>query len=150
MNRARWRTPIVVFACGTIVLLISFGTRTSFGLFLMPVTDGLGWGREAFAFALALQNLLWGLFVPVAGALADKFGPGRVIAAAGATELIVCLMAIRDNVLPPTINYHTPDPPCDLDYIPNQSRETRCQHALSNSFGFGGQNVTLVASRFTG
>ena len=74
---------------------------------------------------------------------------GHLIAAAGATELIVCLMAIRDNVLPPTINYHTLDPACDLDYIPNQSRETLCQHALSNSFGFGGQNVSLVASRFT-
>ncbi len=75
---------------------------------------------------------------------------GHLIAAAGATELIVCLMAIRDGVLPPTINYHTPDPQCDLDYIPNQSRETPCQHALSNSFGFGGQNITLIASRFTG
>lgn len=88
MHRSSWRTPIVVLACGTIVLLISFGTRTSFGLFLVPVTDGLGWGREAFAFALALQNLLWGLFVPVAGALADKFGSGRVIAAAGVTYAV--------------------------------------------------------------
>ena len=72
---------------------------------------------------------------------------GHLIAAAGATELIVCLMALRDGVLPPTINYHNPDPECDLDYIPNQARETRCDHALSNSFGFGGQNITLVVSR---
>jgi 3-oxoacyl-[acyl-carrier-protein] synthase II len=75
---------------------------------------------------------------------------GHLIAAAGATELIVCLLAIRDGVLPPTINYHTPDPECDLDYIPNQARQAPCQHALSNSFGFGGQNVTLIASRFDG
>jgi 3-oxoacyl-[acyl-carrier-protein] synthase II len=75
---------------------------------------------------------------------------GHLIAAAGATELIVCLLAIRDGLLPPTINYHTPDPECDLDYIPNQARETRCDHALSNSFGFGGQNITLIASRFKG
>lgn len=75
---------------------------------------------------------------------------GHLIAAAGATELIVCLLAIRDNVLPPTINYETPDPDCDLDYIPNQARETRCDVAASNSFGFGGQNVTLIASRFRG
>jgi 3-oxoacyl-[acyl-carrier-protein] synthase II len=75
---------------------------------------------------------------------------GHLIAAAGATELIVCLLAIRDGVLPPTINYHTPDPECDLDYIPNQARQATCQHALSNSFGFGGQNVTLIASRFDG
>lgn len=75
---------------------------------------------------------------------------GHLIAAAGATELILCLLAIRDNVLPPTINYENPDPDCDLDYIPNAAREARCDHALSNSFGFGGQNVTLAVSRFTG
>ncbi len=75
---------------------------------------------------------------------------GHLIAAAGATELIVCLLAIRDGLLPPTINYHTPDPECDLDYIPNQARETKCDHALSNSFGFGGQNIALIASRFKG
>jgi 3-oxoacyl-[acyl-carrier-protein] synthase II len=72
---------------------------------------------------------------------------GHLIAAAGATEVIVSLMAIRDRVLPPTINYHTPDPDCDLDYIPNTARQAKCDHALSNSFGFGGQNITLIVSR---
>jgi 3-oxoacyl-[acyl-carrier-protein] synthase II len=72
---------------------------------------------------------------------------GHLIAASGATELIVCLLALRDQVLPPTINYETPDPLCDLDYIPNHARQSKLSHALSNSFGFGGQNVTLVVSK---
>ncbi|MDA0657346.1 MAG: beta-ketoacyl-[acyl-carrier-protein] synthase family protein [Planctomycetota bacterium] len=74
---------------------------------------------------------------------------GHLIAAAGVTELIVCLMSIRDGVLPPTTNYEEPDPECDLDYIPNQPRETKCDIALNNSFGFGGQNITLIVGRYS-
>ena len=73
---------------------------------------------------------------------------GHLIAAAGVTEAIICLMAFRDNVLPPTINYDNPDPDCDLDYIPNHARSTKCNVALNNSFGFGGQNITLALARF--
>jgi 3-oxoacyl-[acyl-carrier-protein] synthase II len=72
---------------------------------------------------------------------------GHLIAAAGATELIVCLMALRDGVAPPTINYETPDPNCDLDYVPNAARDVPCRTTVSNSFGFGGQNISLIARK---
>jgi 3-oxoacyl-[acyl-carrier-protein] synthase II len=73
---------------------------------------------------------------------------GHLIAAAGVVELVICVEAMRKGVLPPTINYQTPDPECDLDYIPNVAREHRVDHVLSNSFGFGGQNIALTVSRF--
>jgi len=75
---------------------------------------------------------------------------GHLIAAAGSAEAIVCLLAIRDGIIPPTINYETPDPDCDLDYTPNTPREKPVTRALSNSFGFGGQNISLIFSAFKG
>ncbi len=75
---------------------------------------------------------------------------GHLIAAAGATELITCVLALRDGILPPTMNYQNPDPNCDLDYIPNEPRKADVKTALSNSFGFGGQNDTLVIRKFEG
>lgn len=75
---------------------------------------------------------------------------GHLIAAAGVTEMIVCLMALRDQTLPPTINQDVSDPDCDLDYVPNVARPSKLNVALNNSFGFGGQNVTLALGRFTG
>ena len=69
---------------------------------------------------------------------------GHLIAGAGAVELITCLLAIRDGLIPPTINYREPDPNCDLDYVPNKSRKATVRTCLSNSFGFGGQNDTLI------
>lgn len=73
---------------------------------------------------------------------------GHLIAAAGVTEMIVCLLAIRDNCIPPTINLENPDPLCDLDYVPGVAREAEVKVALNNSFGFGGQNVTLAVGQF--
>ncbi len=73
---------------------------------------------------------------------------GHLIAAAGVVELVISITALRKGIIPPTINYETPDPVCDLDYVPNTAREVRFHHVLSNSFGFGGQNIALVASRY--
>lgn len=73
---------------------------------------------------------------------------GHMIAAAGAVELIISALTIRDGILPPTLNYRTPDPTCDLDYVPNTARRKRVSVVLSNSFGFGGQNIALVVRRF--
>lgn len=73
---------------------------------------------------------------------------GHLIAAAGATECAYCLLAIRDNVAPPTINFEVRDPDCDLDYVPNVKRNVKIDVALSNSFGFGGQDVSLLVRRY--
>ncbi len=75
---------------------------------------------------------------------------GHLIAAAGVVELITCVLAIRDGVVPPTTNYQNPDPKCDLDYVPNRARKVEVRTVLSNSFGFGGQNNSLVVQRFAG
>ena len=72
---------------------------------------------------------------------------GHILGGAGAVEAVACIMALRDQVLPPTINYEVPDPECDLDYIPNEARPASLDHAMSNSFGFGGHNVSLIFSR---
>src|SRR5262245_36922388 len=79
----RWRTPAVILVCGGLILGIALGTRQSFGLFLRPMSMDLGWGREAFSFAIALQNLVWGFAMPFAGAIADRYGAGRVLVAGG-------------------------------------------------------------------
>lgn len=73
---------------------------------------------------------------------------GHLLGAAGAVEFIVCVLAIKNGIIPPTINYEYPDPECDLDYVPNIKRPGKVDVALSNSFGFGGQNACLVARKF--
>jgi 3-oxoacyl-(acyl-carrier-protein) synthase len=73
---------------------------------------------------------------------------GHMMGATGALEAIFCVQAVREGILPPTIHYQTPDPECDLDYIPNQAREKKIEVAISNAFGFGGHNAVLVIRRW--
>ena len=91
-----WRTPTVVLVCGGIILTLAMGTRQGFGLFLQPMTLDHGWSRETFAFAMALQNLIWGMAQPFFGMIADRKGAGRVLvtgAALYATGLVLMAMA---------------------------------------------------------
>ena len=79
-----------------------------------------------------------------------KGATGHMLGAAGAVEMAICAKSIQTNLIPPTINYETPDPECDLDYVPNTAREMTVSAALNNSFGFGGHNATMVARKFVG
>jgi 3-oxoacyl-[acyl-carrier-protein] synthase II len=85
--------------------------------------------------------------VPVSS---TKSMTGHLLGATGAVEAIVSILAIRESLIPATIHYQNPDPECDLDYVPNQPRKAELKHVMSNSFGFGGHNATLVFSRFDG
>jgi 3-oxoacyl-[acyl-carrier-protein] synthase II len=74
---------------------------------------------------------------------------GHLIGATGAAELITCVLAIRDNIVPPTMNLNDPDPALDLDYVPNNARKMKVDIAVNESFGFGGQNDVVIIKRFT-
>jgi MFS family permease len=80
---ATWRTPVVIIGFGCLIAMMSFGPRSSLGFFLTPLSSANHWGRDVFAFALALQNLLWGVGQPIAGAIADRYGTARVLCAGG-------------------------------------------------------------------
>jgi MFS family permease len=79
----QWRTPVVVVVCGGLILTLCLGIRQSFGLYLAPMTQAYGWGRETFSFAIAIQNLTWGLAQPITGMIADRYGAGRVAVTGG-------------------------------------------------------------------
>ncbi len=83
MSETPRRNPMIVLICGTTILLVTFGVRQNYGLLMAPISADLHWGREVFAFAIAMQSLVWGLSTPIAGWIADRYGPAKV-AAAGA------------------------------------------------------------------
>jgi 3-oxoacyl-[acyl-carrier-protein] synthase II len=74
---------------------------------------------------------------------------GHLLGAAGGLEAVICVKTLEDEILPPTINYENPDPECDLDYVPNRARPTKVQNIMSNSFGFGGHNASIIISRYS-
>jgi MFS family permease len=102
VNAMRWRVPaVVVLLCGGLILMAALGSRQSLGLFLRPISLDLGWGREVFSFAIALQNLIWGLAMPFAGAIADRYGAARVlVAGAAAYGIGLVAMAHATGPLP--------------------------------------------------
>lgn len=99
---------------------------------------------ETAAIKAALGEAAYGVAVS-----STKSMTGHIMGATGAIETVFCTLAIRDQMLPPTINYETPDPNCDLDYVPNAARPGRVKVCLNNAFGFGGHNAVLVIKEFT-
>src|SRR6478672_8939028 len=100
---SNWRTPIVIVVCGCLLSLISFGPRSTFGFFLTPMTAANGWGRDVFAFALAIEMLLWGAAQPFAGALADRYGAVPVLSV-GAILYSLGLAAMAYADTPPMLH----------------------------------------------
>src|SRR5262245_16134766 len=80
-GRVGWRTPAFVIGCGCLIALLSFGPRSALGQFLTPLSLSGNWGRDVFSFAVAIQNLLWGVGQPLAGGIADRYGATRVLCA---------------------------------------------------------------------
>ncbi|WP_448188945.1 MFS transporter [Azospirillum sp. sgz301742] len=99
-SAAGWRTPAIIIVCGCLVAMLAFGPRSSMGLFIGPLSETRGWGRDVFALAMAIQNVLWGLGGPFAGALADRYGPAPVLAGGGVLYALgLWLMSIADTQL---------------------------------------------------
>ena len=98
-SRADWRTPTVILVCGGLVLMLSMGLRHGFGLFLQPMSTDLTWGRETFALAMAVQNLVWGIMQPFSGMIADRYGTAKVVLA-GAVLYVLGLVTMAHATTP--------------------------------------------------
>lgn len=162
---------------GAVILaeLAGYGSTTDAYHITAPQENGLG-GAQAMRQALASAGLCFDAvdYINAHGtatvlndlaetrAIKSAFGPlayqvpvsstksmtGHMMGATGALEAVFCTFAVQEDRLPPTIHYQTPDPECDLDYIPNQAREKTVRVAMSNSFGFGGHNAVLVLKKY--
>jgi len=108
-------------------------------------STGLGDTSETFAI-----KKVFGDYAHKVSISSTKSMTGHLLGGAGAVEMAACALAIRDSVIPPTINLENPDEECDLDYTANVAREKKVRVAVNNSFGFGGHNATLVVTAFTG
>src|ERR671921_2814298 len=95
-----WKSTVFIVGCGCLIAMITYGLRTSFGLFATPIGEGRGWSPEVFALAIAIQNLVWGIGQPFAGAVADRYGSARVLALGGVVYAAgVALMAVSPTPL---------------------------------------------------
>jgi MFS family permease len=95
-----WKSTVFVVGCGCLIAMITYGLRTSFGLFAAPISEGRGWSPEVFALAIAIQNIVWGIGQPFAGAVADRYGSARILAAGGVVYAVgVALMAVSPTPL---------------------------------------------------
>jgi MFS family permease len=121
-----WRTPLVIVICGSLIGMLTFGPRSSVGFFMQPMSQQFGWGRDVFALAFAVQNLLWGIGQPFAGAIADRFGVVRVISV-GALLYALGLLAMRYS---------------------SSSTELTLSAGLLIGFGLSGCSFNLVLSAF--
>ncbi len=106
MKFESWRTPAVIMICATLILFTAFGVRQTYGLMMNPISSAQGWGREVFAFAVALQSLFWGLSQPVWGAIADRYGAGRVVGISAAIYA-AGLYLMSTSTTPFGINFST-------------------------------------------
>ena len=139
-----WRTPLVIIVCGCIIALLSFGPRSSLGFFVQPMSREFAWGRDVFGLALALQNLLWGLGQPIAGAIADRFGIVRVMVV-GALLYAGGLFLMRYSATPLSLALATPaQAVTNTPAADEQSFKT----ALAEAFGHRSY-VLLVLGFFT-
>ena len=126
---------------------LKYFTKTSL-LIDIDYINAHGTSTEAgdLAESLAIQSV-FGAHAPDLAVSSTKSMIGHLLGAAGSVEAILTALALRDNVAPPTINLDNPSPGCELNYVPHQAQERPIQHALSNSFGFGGANLCLVLKR---